>query len=100
MTGVSPERGTIDPLAGADLSRNVADLVAAAATAAPGRAAFVDATDGTTVTWSKADAGVHRWPARLAAAGMRPGDRVAVRLPTGIDYCLAVFGVLRGGGVL
>ncbi|HEX3649456.1 MAG TPA: AMP-binding protein [Pseudonocardiaceae bacterium] len=83
-----------------DLTRNVADLVAAAARAGGDRPALVDATSGVTLTWAEVDAEVNQRAERLAEAGMHPGDRVAVRLPTGIPYCLAVFGVLRAGGVL
>lgn len=102
MTGVSPERGTLDQSAGtdSDTRRNVADLVTAAARDHGDRTALVDATDGTSLSWAQVDAETHRRAARLAEAGMRPGDRVVVRLPTSIPYCLAVFGVLRAGGVL
>jgi long-chain acyl-CoA synthetase len=103
MTGVSPERGTaaeVPALPDVDLTRNVADLVAAAAHSGPGRTALIDAVTGRTLTWADVDAEVNRHAARLVEAGMRPGDRVVVRMPTGIEYCLAVFGVLRAGGVL
>ncbi|HVV25207.1 MAG TPA: AMP-binding protein [Pseudonocardiaceae bacterium] len=82
------------------MTRNVADLVADAAAAGPTRAALVTAATGQTLTWADVDAEVNRQAARLVESGVRPGDRVVVRLPTGIDYCLAVFGVLRAGGVL
>jgi long-chain acyl-CoA synthetase len=88
------------PMPAADLTRNVADLVAAAASAVPDRAALVDATTGEALTWADVNAEVNDRAARLVAAGLRPGDRVVVRLPTGIPYCLAVFAVLRAGGVL
>jgi long-chain acyl-CoA synthetase len=113
MTGISPDRAMADiaaensatvdadtALTGADLTRNVADLVADAARRGPGRAALVDAASGRMLTWGDVHAEVDRQAARLAEAGMQPGDRVLVRLPAGIDYCLAVFGVLRAGGVL
>ncbi|HKN95524.1 MAG TPA: AMP-binding protein [Pseudonocardiaceae bacterium] len=83
-----------------DLTRNVADLVADAARTCGGRPALVDASTGVTLTWTEVDTEANQRARRLAEAGMHPGDRVAVRLPTGIPYCLTVFGVLRAGGVL
>ncbi|MDX6417894.1 MAG: hypothetical protein QOG28_2514 [Trebonia sp.] len=35
----------------------------------------------------------------LAARGVRPGDRVAIRLPNGIDWCLAFLGAQAAGAV-
>jgi long-chain acyl-CoA synthetase len=87
-------------LLAADLTRNVADLVASAAETGPNRAALVDAASGRSLTWADVHAEVDRQATRLAEAGMRPGDRVVVRMPSGIEYCLAVFSVLRAGGVL
>jgi long-chain acyl-CoA synthetase len=83
-----------------DLTRNVASLVTDAARTAGDRPALIDATTGVTLTWAEVDTEVNQRAQRLAEAGMHPGDRVAVRLPTGISYCLAVFAVLRAGGVL
>ncbi len=37
--------------------------------------------------------------ARLAAAGVAPGDRVALRLPNGPGYVAAYFGTLRAGAI-
>jgi long-chain acyl-CoA synthetase len=35
----------------------------------------------------------------LRAAGVAPGDRVAIRLPNGLDWTLAFFGTLMAGGI-
>src|SRR4051812_33647817 len=35
----------------------------------------------------------------LRAAGVEPGDRVASRLPNGLDWCLAFFGAQLAGAV-
>src|SRR3984957_11745136 len=35
----------------------------------------------------------------LRAAGLRPGDRVAVRHPAGVNWVLAFWGTLMAGGV-
>lgn len=111
MTGVSPDPVIDAPesvevsgpdlaMSEPDLAGNLADLVARSARRGPGRAALVDAATGHSLTWAEVDVEVNRRATRLAEAGMRPGDRVAVRMPNGIPYCLAVFGVLRAGGVL
>src|SRR6201993_4102605 len=35
----------------------------------------------------------------LRAAGVRPGDRVAVRYPAGVNWVLAFWGTLMAGGI-
>jgi long-chain acyl-CoA synthetase len=35
----------------------------------------------------------------LAARGVRPGDRIAIRLPNGMDWCLAFLGAQAAGAV-
>jgi long-chain acyl-CoA synthetase len=79
---------------------NIADLVASAAERGPARAALIDAESGRTLSWSEVDAATDAQAAALAEAGIAPGDRVAVRLPTSAAYCIAVFGVLRAGAVV
>jgi long-chain acyl-CoA synthetase len=36
----------------------------------------------------------------LRAQGIHPGDRVALRLPNGLDWCLAFFGVQMAGAIV
>lgn len=79
---------------------NLADLVAAAALRVPSRPALIDGVSGDTLTWSRVDAAVSAYAERLRAAAVGPGERVVIRLPIGIPYCLAVFGVLRVGAVV
>jgi len=81
------------------LTGNVADLVADAAAKAPGRAALVDTASGRTLTWEQTDRAVNAFAARLVAAGLEAGDRVAVVLPNSAEFCVAVFGILRAGGI-
>jgi long-chain acyl-CoA synthetase len=100
MTEVSPDRATDIPYGDIDPAGNLADLAVAAARRDPGRAALVDAVSGRTRTWAAVADDANRIAARLIAAGVQPGDRIAVRMPAGIEYCVAVFGVLRAGGVL
>lgn len=81
-------------------ARNVADLVRASAHRGPKHVALVDVTTDASWTWAELDAAVDGEAHRLARAGVEPGDRVVVRLPTGPAFCVAVFGVLRAGGVV
>jgi long-chain acyl-CoA synthetase len=81
-------------------ARNVADLVHASAQRGPQHAALIDVTSGESYTWRQVEAAVNAESRRLVEAGVEPGDRVAVRLPTGPEFCIAVFGVLRVGGVV
>ena len=79
---------------------NVADLVRATAEADPGHPALVAATSGRQLDWGGLDAAVDAAAGAFAAAGAAAGDRIVVRLPGNISYCIAVFGVLRAGCVL
>ncbi|PRY43409.1 AMP-binding protein [Umezawaea tangerina] len=81
-------------------ARNVADLVSASALRGPQHVALIDAASGAKLTWRQVDAAVSAQARVLVDAGVAPGDRVVVRLPTGPEFCVAVFGVLRAGGVV
>ncbi len=43
--------------------------------------------------------GAMRYAARLAEAGLSPGQTVAIMLPTGADYLYCFYGVLLAGGI-
>ncbi|HEY0498594.1 MAG TPA: AMP-binding protein [Kutzneria sp.] len=79
---------------------NVADLVRTAAVRGPDHPAFIDAATGDSLTWAEVDAATDVEAHRLREAGLQPGDRVAVRLPTSMEFAVAVFGTLRAGGVV
>ena len=81
------------------LTGNVADLVAEAAERAPDRTAVVDTASGQVLTWSQTNHAVDAYAARLADAGLETGDRVAITLPNGPAFCVALFAVLRAGGI-
>src|SRR6476469_4371660 len=81
------------------LTGNVADLVADAAGRIPDHPALVDAATGHTLTWSRTNHAVDAYAARLAEAGLETGDRVAITLPNGPAFCVALFAVLRAGGI-
>ncbi len=81
-------------------ARNVADLVRASARRGPSHVALVDVASGKSLTWETIDRAVDAFARHLADSGLEPGDRVAVRLPTCPEFVVAVFGVLRAGGVV
>ncbi|WP_116041684.1 AMP-binding protein [Amycolatopsis palatopharyngis] len=78
---------------------NVADLLAATASARPDAAALVDTATSVTLSWADVDAAVDAQARELRAAGLSPGDRVVLCLPTSAAFVIALFGVLRAGGV-
>ena len=57
-------------------------------------------TDRGALTYAEVDAMASRYGNVLAAAGVRPEERVLVALPDGPEYVAALFGVLRMGGVV
>jgi long-chain acyl-CoA synthetase len=83
----------------AEAPRNVSDLVARAAQQAPDHLAFAEAATDAAVSWSQLDAAVNAEARRLLDEGLQPGERVAVQLPTGLPFVVALFAVLRAGGI-
>ncbi|MCK2236719.1 MULTISPECIES: AMP-binding protein [unclassified Crossiella] len=79
---------------------NVADLIRSAALREADHPALLDAADGSQVSWGRLDSAVDAQAHRLRMAGALAGDRVAIRLPTGIEFCVALFGALRAGCVV
>lgn len=79
---------------------NVADLVRSAAETDPDHPALVETGSGHRLSWGGLDAAVDAAAAAFAAAEVSAGDRVVVRLPSAISYCIAVFGALRAGAVV
>jgi acetyl-CoA synthetase len=74
--------------------------IAADCLSAPaGDVALIDA-DGGRVTFGELDALSARVAGGLAALGVAPGDRVAVRLSQGVDMASCVLAVLRLGAIL
>lgn len=55
---------------------------------------------GTRISWAELDRRVRDTAAGLAAAGMVPGQRVALLVPPSIDLTIAVYAVWRAGGVI
>ena len=64
-----------------------------------GEVAVRDLASGTAIDFAAFVARVDGIAAALVARGLRPGDRVAMLTPPGIDLIAAVYGVWRAGGV-
>ena len=75
----------------------LADLAERIAAAHGRRVVVATPTGG---SWSAADIGatVETWAAGIADR-IRPGDRVVIRLPNGIEFFLACLAVCRAGGI-
>ena len=82
----------------APAARTFHGLVRAAAQAHGSAPALVEGDRR--LTWAELSAQVDRTAAGWAGLGMAAGDRVAVQLPNGVDWVLAVVGALRAGLVV
>jgi long-chain acyl-CoA synthetase len=71
------------------------DLLRHAAARAGQRLAVVDGE--TRLTYPQLDSAVTSAALALIGSGLRPGDRVALQLPTGADFVVLYLGVLRAG---
>jgi benzoate-CoA ligase family protein len=56
-------------------------------------------TDDTTLTYAELDLAVRRFAAALAAAGVHPGERVALILPDGPALSIGFWGAIAAGAV-
>jgi acyl-CoA synthetase (AMP-forming)/AMP-acid ligase II len=82
-----------------DLPATLLDMLAEQVNSRPDSEALVElGADRLTYRqlWDRAS----RVAGGLRAAGVRPGDRVAVRYPAGIDWVLAFWGTVMAGGVV
>lgn len=90
-----------------DGSANIARHLALMAAAHPTRAALKiprgrtssGDIDYLTLTFAELDAEVAAWHARLAAAGIRPGDRTLVMVKQGLPLIASAFALFRLGAV-
>ena len=86
---------------------NIARHLARMAAAHPDRAALkiprgrtpAGDIDYLSLTFAELDAEVAAWSARLAAAGVRPGDRTLVMVKQGLPLIASVFALFRSGAV-
>lgn len=89
-------RAVLDRRADAPAERTLVDVLRATATAHPGSAAIEDPAG--TLTYAELLDEVEGRSAALTEAGVRRGDRVGVRLPSGSrDLYLAILAVLAAG---
>ncbi|WP_197320538.1 AMP-binding protein [Saccharomonospora sp. NB11] len=80
-------------------SSNVSDLVAEAARTRPDTPAVIDTATGITRNWRDVELAVRATARRLRGAGVEPGDRVGVRLPTSPAFVVSFYAVLRVGAI-
>ena len=63
----------------------------------PDRPAIIDARDGSVITYAQYEARSNRVAHLMRAAGLKPGDHMAVFLENRPDYSLLVWGAWRAG---
>ena len=80
------------------MSFNLAVILNETARSAPDRPVAV--YDGGQLTYAELDQMSDRLAAALAAAGIKPGDRVALQLPNIPQFLISYFGILKAGGVV
>jgi acyl-CoA synthetase (AMP-forming)/AMP-acid ligase II len=84
-----------------ELPATLLDMLAEQVDARPGTEAVVEmgALDAGRLTYRQLWDRAARVAGGLRAAGLKPGDRVAVRHPAGINWVLAFWGTVMAGGV-
>jgi len=80
------------------MSFNLAVILSETAHAAPDKPVAV--FDGGRLTYRQLDQASDRVAANLAAAGIGPGDRVALQLPNIPQFLTSYFGILKAGAVV
>jgi long-chain acyl-CoA synthetase len=80
------------------MSFNLAVILTETAQSSPERPVAV--FDGGRLTYRELDRASDRLASGLAAAGIEPGDRVALQLPNIPQFLVSYFGILKAGGVV
>jgi long-chain acyl-CoA synthetase len=80
------------------MSFNLAVILSESARSAPDH--LVAVFDGGQLTYRQLDQASDRVAANLAAAGIKPGDRVALQLPNIPQFLISYFGILKAGAVV
>jgi acyl-CoA synthetase (AMP-forming)/AMP-acid ligase II len=80
------------------MSFNLAVILSETAQSSPDQPVAVFA--GGQLTYRELDQASDRLAATLAAAGLRPGDPVALQLPNIPQFLVSYFGILKAGGVV
>jgi amino acid adenylation domain-containing protein len=78
-------------------ARRLSELLRRSVDRAPGATALIEATSGASWTYGRLRDAAGAVAAALRAAGVRPGDRVAILVPKSLGAVAAVFGVLEAG---
>ncbi len=78
----------------------VGGLLTRAAATWPDHVGVRETGTGRGLTYRQVEAAVQAQARQFADAGVEPGDRVALRLPTSVDFVVAFFGALRAGAVV
>ncbi|WP_370970284.1 AMP-binding protein [Amycolatopsis sp. cg9] len=78
----------------------VGGLLSRAAATWPDHPAVRETGSGRGLTHQQLEAAAQVQAQALADAGVAPGDPVALRLPTSVDFAVAFFGALRAGAVV
>ncbi|MEV6872684.1 long-chain fatty acid--CoA ligase [Amycolatopsis sp. NPDC051128] len=86
--------------AGEATQQGVGGLLTRAAATWPDHPAVRETGTGRGLTYRRVEAAAQAQAGRLADAGVEPGDRVALRLPTSVDFVVAFFGALRAGAIV
>ena len=80
------------------MSFNLAVILGESAQATPDRPVAV--FDGGRLSYRQLDQASDRVAANLAAAGIEPGDRIALQLPNIPQFLISYFGILKAGAVV
>jgi acyl-CoA synthetase (AMP-forming)/AMP-acid ligase II len=81
-------------------SARIADLLVSAARRHPEATALVVTADRTPFGYRSLSRLVDDLAGQLAGGGLRPGDRVGLRAPSGAEFVVALFGAARAGLVV
>ena len=81
------------------IAPHLAALAAGTVRRSPRAEAIADLGTGRRLSYAGLWDGASRVAGGLLATGVRPGDRVAIRLPNGADWCLAFLGVTLAGAI-
>ena len=96
-SGVRADTGGVRRYPG--LHASLLEMLRDSARAAPGAEALAE-VGGRRMSYAQLWDGAARVGGGLREAGIRPGDRVAIRLPNSIDWVLAFFGGLMAGAIV
>jgi long-chain acyl-CoA synthetase len=86
--------------AGEGTQPGVGGLLTRAAATWPDHPAVRETGTGRGLTYREVEAAAQAQAGRLEEAGVAPGDRVALRLPTSVDFGVAFFGARRAGAIV